>query len=104
QDATAEPPEGYLPDYGDVFGDRGNGYTYGWDEDNTANARNRNDARAPDERYDTFNHWQKPAPAGSLWEIEVPNGWYNVFLAAGEACNIDSVYDVTAEGVTIVKG
>lgn len=104
QDATAEPPEGYLPDYGDVFDDRGNGYRYGWDLDNLANARNRNDARSPDERYDTFNHWQKPQPAGSLWEIEVPNGQYHVFAVAGEASNIDSLYDVQAEGVPVVKG
>ncbi len=104
QDATAEVPSGYLPDSGEVFDDRGNGYTYGWDVDNVANARNRNSALSPDERYDTFNHMQKPQPAGSLWEIEVPNGRYSVYAVAGEAANFDSVYDLTAEGVTIVKG
>lgn len=100
----ADIPEGYLPDYGDVFDDRGNGQKYGWDVDNTANARERNDAHAPDQRYDTFNHLQKPQPAGSLWEIEVPNGRYNVYAAVGEAANFDSTFDLTAEGVTIVEG
>lgn len=104
QAATAETPEGYLADTGEVFGDRGNGYSYGWDVDNTANSRDRNDARSPDERYDTFNHLQKPLPAGRLWEIEVPNGRYTVFAAVGEAANIDSTYDLTAEDVSIVKG
>ncbi len=104
QASTAEVPTGYLADYGDVFGDRGNGYSYGWDADNTANARDRNNALSPDERWDTFNHWQKPAPAGQLWEIEVPNGRYSVHLVAGEPSNFDSVYNVQAEGVTIVSG
>jgi hypothetical protein len=104
QASSAEVPEGYLADYGDVFDDRGNNYKYGWDVDNVANARDRNDARSPDERYDTFNHMQKPQPAGSLWEIEVPNGRYNVFAVAGEAANFDSVFNVQAEGVTVVAG
>ncbi len=104
QPASATTPDGYLPDYGSVFGDQGNGHSYGWDVDNTANARERNDARSPDKRYDTFNHMQKPQPAGSLWEIQVPNGRYNVYAVVGEASNTDSAYDLTAEGVTIVKG
>lgn len=106
QAATAEVPEGYLADYGDVFGDRGNGQTYGWDDDNTAHARDRNDARAPDERYDTFTHMQKtdPLPAGRVWEIAVPNGRYSVFVAAGEAANIDSIYNIAVEGTTVVQG
>lgn len=104
QATTAEVPEGYLADYGEVFGDRGNGYTYGWDVDNQANARDRNSARSPDERWDTFNHWQKPQPAGSLWEIVVPNGRYSVHAVVGESDNFDSVYDLTAEGVTILTG
>ncbi len=104
QAATAEVPEGYLPDYGDVFDDRGDGYSYGWDNDNTAAARDRNNPASPDERYDTLNHWQSGATTARLWEIELPNGWYNVFIVAGDPSNFDSVYDVTAEGVTIVRG
>ena len=104
QATTAEVPVGYLADYGDVFGDRGNGYTYGWDADNTANARDRNSALSPDERWDTFNHWQKPLPAGQLWEIQIPNGRYSVHLVVGEASNFDSVYDVQVEGVTLIAG
>jgi hypothetical protein len=97
-------PEGYLPDVGEVFGDRGNGHSYGWDLDNTANSRNRNNAASPDERFDTFNHFQKPQPAGSLWELEVPNGRYYVYAVCGESDNFDSTFDLTAEGTTIVSG
>lgn len=104
QNPSSQGVEGYLTDIGEVFGDRGNGYSYGWDVDNTANARNRDNPISPDERYDTFNHMQKPLPAGRVWEIELPNGRYNVFAVVGEPNNADSVYDLTAENVTIVKG
>lgn len=104
QAATATVPAGYLADTGEIFGDRGNGYVYGWDDDNTANARERNAANSPDKRYDTFNHMQKPLPAGRVWEIEVPNGRYKVFAVAGEPSNQDSVYDLQVEGVTVAKG
>jgi hypothetical protein len=104
QDASSEGFEGYLPDLGDVFADRGNGYSYGWAEDITAQARNRNNpAFAPDERYDTFNHASRPSNA-NFWEIEIPNGRYTVFAVAGEASNFDSVYHIQAEGVTVVQG
>jgi hypothetical protein len=99
-----EVPEGYQPDYGYVFADQGNGFSYGWDADNTANARNRDNAASPDQRYDTFNHLQKALPAGRIWEIEIPNGRYNVYAVAGESDNYDSVFDLTAEGITFVKG
>jgi hypothetical protein len=106
--SVMEAPVGYLPDYGYAYTDdyyfSTYNYHYGWDLDNTANARDRNNALSPDERYDTFNHMQKPQPAGSLWEIELPNGRYNVFAVAGEAANFDSVFDIAVEGVSIVKG
>jgi len=104
QAASSEGYPDYMPDFGDVFDDRGNGYKYGWDVDNVANSRVRNAANSPDERYDTFNHMQKPQPAGSFWEIEVPNGRYNVFAVVGEASNFDSVFDLQAEGITIASG
>lgn len=105
QDFTAETPEGYLPDFGDIFGDRGNGQSYGWDDDNTLHARNRNSALSLDERHDTFNHMQKldPLPAGSLWEILLPNGRYRVTAVAGDATAFDSVFDLQAEGMTLLS-
>jgi hypothetical protein len=104
QTATSVTPDGYLPDVGTVYGDQGNGYTYGWDIDNTANARERNSVNSPDKRYDTFTHMQKPQPAGSVWEIAVPNGHYLVTGVSGDPDNSDSVFDVQAEGVTFISG
>jgi hypothetical protein len=90
---------GYFNDYGAIFGLQPNGMNYGWDVDNTANARERNSVNSPDKRYDTFNHLQKPLPAGRSWEIEIPNGFYQVHFAAGDPDNVDSVFQHNIEGV-----
>jgi len=73
---SREVPEGYLPDYGDVFGDRGNGFSYGWTVDKTGIARDRD--KHNDQRYDTNNAlvlWS----GSSSWEIALPNGTYDVY-------------------------
>src|SRR6266540_4147474 len=90
---------GYFNDYGPAFGLQPNGMNYGWDVDNVANARERNSGNSPDKRYDTFNHLQKPLPAGRSWEIEIPNGFYQVHFAAGDPDNVDSVFQHNIEGV-----
>src|SRR5687768_13184899 len=79
QPATAIVPAGYIADGGLAFGDRGNGFSYGWDAANTAGARERN--KLADQRYDTINHTQ--AYGTRTWEIAVPNGLYAVKIAAG---------------------
>ena len=89
-------PEGYLPDYGEVFGDRGNGYSYGWNRDITADSRDRGSANAPDQRYDTLVHLQKAADA--IWEIELPNGAYDLFVVGGDPSNTDQTNNFDVEG------
>ena len=104
QAASAETPAGYLADTGEIYGDRGNGHNYGWDVDNTANARDRNSANSTNELYDTFNHMQKPLPAGRVWEVEIPNGRYKVYGVSGDPDNTDSTFDVQAEGTSFIVG
>ncbi|MCS7303629.1 MAG: PEP-CTERM sorting domain-containing protein [Thermoguttaceae bacterium] len=84
-------PPHYLIDNGAAFGDRGNGYKYGWVDpatgnpiDNQANGRNRNSAASPDERYDTLNHFYRSGTQHYNWEIELPNGNYFVLAMFGE--------------------
>lgn len=89
---------GYANDYGAVFGDRGNGLSYGWDFDNTANARERNNAASADKRYDTFTHLQKQTPS-LVWEVEVPNGVYTVHVVSGDPTATDSVFQYNIENV-----
>ncbi|OHB66563.1 MAG: hypothetical protein A2Y77_14485 [Planctomycetes bacterium RBG_13_62_9] len=94
--ATAQVPPGYLPDSGLAFGDRGNGYTYGWSRDISADSRDRGNAH-PDQRYDTLIHFQKGADA--IWEIVIPNGKYNVLLVCGDPSNTDQTNTLDVEHV-----
>src|SRR5260221_2512775 len=41
---------------------------------------------------------------GCSWEIALANGTYSVRIVAGDQTAIDSVYNITAEGVTVVSG
>jgi len=102
QDATSGGFAGYLADLGNTYASR-NGLTYGWTTDDTANARNKNLALSPDERYDTFNHMQKNG-INYTWEIAVPNGTYQVHIAAGDAGYLDGTFKINAEGVLCVNG
>ena len=93
---------GYLPDSGLVFGNRGNGYSYGWDVDNTVNARRRNSTNFYDVRYDTLSQMQKLG-GGTAWEFAVPNGTYQVRIVSGDPDFFDSNFQINAEGVLIVS-
>jgi hypothetical protein len=97
------PTGGYRPDTGKVFGDRGSGLKFGWDADNTANARVRNNPGSPDFRYDTYNHMQKDG-GDRKWELEVPNGMYEVRLVAGDPSATDSDYRMSLEGQPVLSG
>jgi probable HAF family extracellular repeat protein len=100
--AGSAVPVGYLADTGTAYGTRGS-YTYGWDVDNTVNARDRNSVRSPDQRYDTLTHMQK-AGGASRWELAVPNGRYAVHVVAGDPDNVDSTYRLTVEGQLAASG
>jgi glucose/arabinose dehydrogenase len=104
QPSTAPVPTGYLADSGLVYGNRGNGQTYGWTIDNTAQTRDRNASNSLDQRYDTLNHLQKPGNPDAVWEIAVPNGTYRVRVVSGDASHFDSVFQTAVEGVLTVSG
>jgi len=93
----APTPPGYVQDVGEAYGDRLNGYNYGWDRDITVDSRWRMAANSPDLRYDTFNHLIKATPP-AIWEIEIPNGYYFVHIVAGDPSNTDSVFQFDVEG------
>ncbi len=102
QPASAPVPTGYMADTGAVYGDRGNGYTYGWDADSSAHTRDRDASNSPDQRYDTLVHMQLYGTF--TWEIAVPNGTYTVRVVAGDPQIFNSVYKIAAEGVLTVDG
>ncbi len=101
--AGSAVPTGYALDSGAAYGTRSGGQSYGWNIDNSANTRDRNNSGSPDQRYDTLVHMQKPGGA-TKWEIAVPNGRYTVHVVSGDSDNVDSVYKVAVEGTTVVSG
>lgn len=94
---------GYLADLGLAFGDQGGGLRYGWDADNTANMRIRNNVGSPDFRYDSLALLQKNG-ANRSWEISVPAGLYEVHLVAGDPNFTDSAYSFNLEGTQVLSG
>ncbi len=103
QPSGSTVPAGYLADVGAVFGNRGNGFAYGWNSTNTASTRDRNSTRSPDQRYDTLTHMQRTGGA-QTWEIGLPNGTYRVWGVSGDATAFDSVYRINVEGLLTIAG
>lgn len=96
---------GYKGDFGQTFGDRGNGYSYGWNVDHTG----RTFAYSALPGYETVYGaaWSliKMLPGSSTsWEIALPNGTYDVtILAAGYQCQ-GQLQQIAVEGVLVVNG
>ena len=93
QEETAAVPVGYLPDAGHEFGNRGNGYFYGWSRDHTDLDRDRN--VNADQRLDTLLHFH----ANQTWDIALNNGAYAVTVSIGDADN-NSTHTLNVEGVS----
>ena len=104
QPAGAEIPSGYQPDTGAPFGSRGNGFDYGWNADNSATTRERNSPLAPDQRYDTLIHLQKPEVPDAVWEIALPPGVYDVYAVGGDPIAYDGYMESAAEGRLLLSG
>lgn len=93
----AATPAGFLKDAGHAFGDRGNGYAYGWSVDNRAEARDRSGTAALE--YRTLNHMQKSGTR--TWSIAVPNGSYHVVVVCGDSSYTDQLNHLSIEGMRL---
>jgi N-acetylneuraminic acid mutarotase len=93
-------PSGYIVDGGSGYKKQSNGKTYGWSSSKTADTRDRDSARAYDQRYDTLIHMG----SADSWSMAVPNGTYLVHLATGDPDNFDSSYNVLVEDTEIISG
>jgi hypothetical protein len=109
QSETAPVPTGFLRDFGEPFGARtganqGSGQTYGWVVPGTHTpvslvglGRDRN--LISDQKLDTFIHMQLSGSPEGAWEINVPNGAYNVTASVGESGTArDSRHRINIEG------
>ena len=124
QDPPTVPPAGYLADFGQPYGPRAGGQTYGWVVPGTAtpldlsvggttpgNGRNR--GMPSDLRLATLMHMQADDIVGSFngtktegaWEIAVPSGTYAVTVALGDGgAAVDSTHRIRVEGQVAVAG
>lgn len=93
QTAAATVPAGYLADAGLIFGNRGNGQSYGWSVNHTDVARDR-EVNA-DQRLDTLNQFH----VGATWELALPNGVYAVTMSIGDP-SFTSTHTLNVEGVS----
>ncbi|MBC7451463.1 MAG: glycoside hydrolase family 2 protein [Cytophagales bacterium] len=101
--SNTETPAGFLKDDGSVYGDRGNGYSYGWDANVSAVASERGSGEST--QMDTFIPMQyklNKVVQYNYWKIALPNGYYKVSIAAGDPSYFDSYHAITAEGKVIV--
>lgn len=99
---NSKPEPGYMKDDGSKYGERGNGYSYGWDVDNTANGRER--GVAADKRFDTFVQMQPLSEKTShSWSIALPKGTYKVTVGVGDPSYNDSHYVIDAGGVELIN-
>ncbi len=124
QDAPTVPPLSYVKDYGQPFGLRtgvyqGAGLKYGWKKrsdgsllDLSTNGRNRDmpdDVSLATLMHMQANHittsWAGVKTEG-YWELKVPNGSYDVALAAGDAFLNSSpeIHYINVEGVSAISG
>ena len=118
QDHRFTPPVGYRADVGDPYGIREDGLTYGWIDGVTgAPVGNLQGARGA-ARGITDNSTDEYKLIYSLnqfdqvninpriprdWEIEVPNGTYEVEIAAGDSKLFNSRHYVNVEGVRLIE-
>ncbi len=93
-------PPGYLLDLGQSFGQREGGRIYGWDRDGTAQARDRDSAASPDERFDTNVHFKNGAYGPATWEMSLPEGTYWVRTVTGDPAFGGSTHNVTLENLS----
>ncbi|MBL9144325.1 MAG: putative Ig domain-containing protein [Verrucomicrobiaceae bacterium] len=93
QPPAAPVPSGYVPDIGNLFGAR-SGLNYGWSVDHISQGRDRN--QVSDQRQDTLMLMKLNA----IWEIEVPNGSYDVTLSVGDAGG-SSLVSLSVEGSSV---
>lgn len=116
QDINTIPPTGWIKETGSPYGPKTSpDFSYGWKKlsdrepvDLTANGRNRS---TPDDVLKaTLMHLQGNHIANfsgsdieGIWEIEAPDGNYEVSVTAGDPSEINSIHQLNVEGFGIIN-
>ncbi len=127
QDEATTPPAGYLKDYGQAYGVKDGGLDYGWiqlsdgqpiDLTSPENGvgRNRGEYALIDVLQETLVHmqgndvgsWTGNRSNEGVWEIAVPNGWYEVSVSVGDPNQDGQISEtpdhfIRAEGSTVIE-
>jgi glucose/arabinose dehydrogenase len=117
--STSPVATGYTLDYGQPFGPRNGGYSYGWvvngsstPLDLTKNGRQRTDSTVSttDARFKSLMHMQFPAGSSNgtstpgAWELAVPNATYKVTVGVGDASALfDSKHAIALEDLQLIQ-
>ncbi len=115
QDNSFTAPLGYTADGGEAYGERANGYTYGWvgpstrrsvaNPSSTGLARGLSNGSSFRDKltrsYAAFNHAEGTGHRD--WEIALPRGSYAVVLAVGDVVPSPDQHTLRVEGKTVVK-
>jgi len=93
QPKASAPVSGYFVDGGEVYGERDWGLTYGW-KDKPVETRERKGSN-----QDRLLTTVATVTPDSTWEVDVPNGTYQVKASVGDV-NDDTTASLAIEGVT----
>lgn len=119
--AGYQTPSGYVADTGAGYGDRGNGFTYGWvDVEGDAVTHNPLAQPAGSMRYKddvpeasslqkTYAHFEYPGASAATneraWEMALENGTYQLTMSIGDTGGAyDSNYVINVEGQSFMPG
>ncbi len=121
QNAQTTAPNGWEADFGAAYGVKPNGYQYGWVSTDgtknplnlTGNGRNRNVAGSSiiqntlmHMQYDDLGTTSGGVSSEGMWEIQVPNGDYQVSISAGDLSKENfngTLHKVNVEGKSVLS-
>ncbi|MCJ8521156.1 hypothetical protein ABID21_004205 [Pseudorhizobium tarimense] len=119
--AGYQTPSGYVADTGAGYGDRGNGFTYGWvDVEDGAvthdplaqpggSMRYKDDVSEASNLQKTYAHFEYPGASAATneraWEMALEDGTYQLTMSIGDTGGAyDSDYVINVEGQSFMPG
>lgn len=105
QPASFPLQSGYRGDFGQTYGARGSGYSYGWNVDHTGRTFAYSPLPGNESIWGAAWSLIRMLPGSSTrWEIALSNGSYSVtILAAGYQCQ-GQLQQIAVEGTLVVNG